>query len=49
MSSCSFVWVRNLVSDITGRTQTEGTWKQGAEQNMWTEEEWSDRSTEETA
>jgi hypothetical protein len=26
-----FVWVWNLVSDIKGRTKTEGVWEQGAE------------------
>jgi hypothetical protein len=35
--SCSFVWVLNLVSVITGRTWTEDVWEQGVE-NIWTEE-----------
>jgi hypothetical protein len=26
----NFVWVQNLVSEIKGRTQTEGAWKEGA-------------------
>jgi hypothetical protein len=26
----------NLVSRIKGRTQIEGVWKQGAEENVWT-------------
>jgi hypothetical protein len=25
----SFVWVQNLVSEIKGRIQTEGAWKEG--------------------
>jgi hypothetical protein len=39
----------NLASDIKGRTQTEGIWEQGAEQNVWTEEERSDGRLEKTA
>jgi hypothetical protein len=46
---CGSVWVWNLTSDITGVTQTEGVWEQGAEENIWTEERWSDRSLEKTA
>jgi hypothetical protein len=33
-NSLSPVWVWNLVSDIKERTQTEGVWEQGAEENM---------------
>jgi hypothetical protein len=33
-----FVWVRNLVSDVKVRVQTEGVCKQGAEGNIWTQE-----------
>jgi hypothetical protein len=33
--------MRNLVSDIKGGTQTEGEWKQGAEENVSSEERWS--------
>jgi hypothetical protein len=32
------VWVRNLVSDIQGGTQTEGVGEQGAEENIWAKE-----------
>jgi hypothetical protein len=47
--ACGPVWVRNLVSDIKGGTHTEGVWEQGAEENIWTEERWSDGTLEETA
>jgi hypothetical protein len=30
-------------------TQTEGVWEQGAEENIWTEERWSDGRLEKTA
>jgi hypothetical protein len=40
------VW--NLVSDIKGGTQTEGVWEQGVEENIWTEERWSDGRLEKT-
>jgi hypothetical protein len=48
---CSFGSVRvwNLVSDIKGGTLTEGVWEQGAEEDIWTEEGWSDGRMEETA
>jgi hypothetical protein len=39
----------NLVSDIKGGTQTEGVWEQGAEENIWTGERWSDSRSEKTA
>jgi hypothetical protein len=39
----------NLVSNIEGGTQTERVWEQGAEENIWTEEGWSDGRLEETA
>jgi hypothetical protein len=35
---CNFVWVKNLVSGIKGRRQTEGVSEQCAEVNIWTEE-----------
>jgi hypothetical protein len=38
------VWVWNLVSDIKGGTQTEGV-----EENIWTEERWSEGRLEKTA
>jgi hypothetical protein len=38
-----------LVSDVKGGTETGGVWKQGAEENMWTEEEESDGRVEKTA
>jgi hypothetical protein len=47
--ACSFVWVWNLVSDIKGRIQTEDIWKQGSDENMWTEEEWNGRRLENIA
>jgi hypothetical protein len=43
------LWVWNSVSDIKGGTQTEGVWEQGAEENIWTEEGWSDRRLKRTA
>jgi hypothetical protein len=39
----------NVVSNIKGGTQTEGVWEQGAEENTWSEEVWSDGRLEETA
>jgi hypothetical protein len=45
--ACGSVWVRKLVSSI--KEQTEGVWKQGAEENIWTEERWSDGILEKTA
>jgi hypothetical protein len=36
---------RNLVSDIN----TGSVWEQGAEENIWTEEEWSDKRVKKTA
>jgi hypothetical protein len=44
-----FVLVWNLVSDIKGRTYTEGVWEQGVEENIWTKEGWSDRRLEQPA
>jgi hypothetical protein len=46
--ACGSVWVWNLVADIKGGTQTEGVWEQSAEENIWTEERWSDRRLEKT-
>jgi hypothetical protein len=34
-----FVWVWNLVPHTKGRTQIEGVWEQGAEENIWISEE----------
>jgi hypothetical protein len=31
-----------MVSDIKGRTYAEGALEQGAEENIWTKEGWSD-------
>jgi hypothetical protein len=31
-----------------GRTEIEGVWEQGAEENIWIKEGWSDRGAEET-
>jgi hypothetical protein len=42
------VWVWNLVPDIKGGTQTEDVWEQGVEENIWTEERWSDMRLEKT-
>jgi hypothetical protein len=47
--ACGSVWVRNLVSDIKGAKYTEGVWEQGAEENIWSEEKWSDGRLEKTA
>jgi hypothetical protein len=33
---CCFVCAWNLVPHIMGRTQTEGVWEQGAEENILT-------------
>jgi hypothetical protein len=41
--ACGSVWAWNLVSNIEGGTYTEGVWEQGAEENISTEEKWSDR------
>jgi hypothetical protein len=38
-----------LISDIKGRTWTEGVREPGAEEDSWTEERWSDRMLEKTA
>jgi hypothetical protein len=38
-----------MVSDIKIGIQTEGVLEQGAEENIWTEEGWSDRRLEKTA
>jgi hypothetical protein len=35
---CRFLWVRNLVSDINGRIQSEIVHEERAEGNIWTEE-----------
>jgi hypothetical protein len=43
------VWVWNLISDIKGGTQTQGVWEQGAEEDIWTTEEWGDGRIEKTA
>jgi hypothetical protein len=43
------VWASNLVSDIRGGTYTEGIQEQGAEENIWTEEGWSEERLEKTA
>jgi hypothetical protein len=40
MQTCNFascaVWVRNLVYDFDGETQTEGFWEQSVEEDIWT-------------
>jgi hypothetical protein len=40
---CAYMW--NMVSE----KWTEGVWEQGAEDNNWTEEGWSDGWVEKTA
>jgi hypothetical protein len=47
--ACGSVWVWNLASNIKGGTQTEGVWEQGIEENIWTEDRWSDKRLEKTA
>jgi hypothetical protein len=47
--ACGYVWVLNLVSDIKGITEAEGTWEQGAEENIWIKEGWNNRRMETTA
>jgi hypothetical protein len=42
------VWVRNMGPNIKGGAWTEGSWEQGAEENIWTEEKWSDGKLKET-
>jgi hypothetical protein len=42
------VWVWNLVSNVKGGTLTEGVWEQGAEENILSEERWSDGRLEKT-
>jgi hypothetical protein len=46
--TCCSVWVWNLVSQTEGRTQTESAWEQGAEENIWTQDGFSDRRLEKT-
>jgi hypothetical protein len=41
--------VRDLVSNIKGKTQAEGVSKQGAEEIIWTKERGSSRRLEKTA
>jgi hypothetical protein len=41
--------MRNLVSKIKEGTETECVWEQGAEENILTEERWSDGRLKETA
>jgi hypothetical protein len=38
-----------VVSDVNGETQTEYVRDQDADENIWTEERWSDRRLEKTA
>jgi hypothetical protein len=47
--ACGSIWVWNIVSDIKGGTFTEIFWEQGAEENIWTQEGWSDGRVEKTA
>jgi hypothetical protein len=35
-SSCSFLWMRNLVPTIKGKTLTEDVGKESTEKNIWT-------------
>jgi hypothetical protein len=37
-----------MASDIKGKTQIEGVWKQGAEENICTEEGWNGKRLEKT-
>jgi hypothetical protein len=37
-----------MVSDIKGRTQTEGVWEQGPGESIWMEVRWGDMSVEKT-
>jgi hypothetical protein len=46
---CSFVWVWNTVSDIKGRTRTEGIREQDAEKNILTEDKLNNRKPEKIA
>jgi hypothetical protein len=48
-TACGFVGVWNWVSDIKGRTKTEGISEQDAEKNIWTQEWWCNRKPETTA
>jgi hypothetical protein len=38
-----------MVFDIKGGTQSEGVSEQGAEENIWSKERWSDGTLEKTA
>jgi hypothetical protein len=46
--ACGSALVWNLVSDIKRGTQTGGVWKQGAEEDIRTEERWGDRRMDKT-
>jgi hypothetical protein len=39
----------NFVSHIRERTYTEGIWKPGAKENIWTEQEWNNKWLQKTA
>jgi hypothetical protein len=47
----SLLWkfIRSLGPGQILWINTEGVWKQGAEENIWTEESWSDRRLDKTA
>jgi hypothetical protein len=47
--ACGSIWAWNLVSGIKEGTQLERISEQGAEENIWTEEGWSDGWMEKTA
>jgi hypothetical protein len=47
--ACGSIWVWNLVSDTKGGRQTESAWEKGADDDILTEEGWSDRRVEKTA
>jgi hypothetical protein len=38
-----------LSDAVKKKEKTEGVWEQGAEENIWTEERWSDGRLEKTA
>jgi hypothetical protein len=40
--ACVSIWAWNMVSD------TEDVWEQGAEENIWTKEGWSDERAKKT-
>jgi hypothetical protein len=47
--ACGSIGVWNMVSDSKRRIKSEGVWEQGAEDNIWAKEGWSDGRVVKTA